>query len=87
MAAKKPFPEFESVALAAFLVVLGAVMLLWPNAVEGATVTGRHSAIKTVMVAIWGVNGGIGCLAVGGLYLGWLFRPWRADADEAPEAA
>ena len=87
MAAKKPFPEIESVALAVGLVVLGAVMLLWPHAVDGATVGGRHSAIKAVMVAVWGAKGGIGCLAVGGMYLGWLFRPWRPASPPEESAS
>lgn len=86
MTAKKPTPEFESVALAAFLLVIGGAMLAWPGAVDGASITGRHGAIKAILVAVWSVKGGIGCLALGGLYLGWLFRPWRPPEEESAEA-
>ena len=59
------------------LTVIGIAMLIWPSAMEGAVASGRHGLIKEVLIAVWGVKGGLWFIGLGAVYLAWLFRPWR----------
>ncbi|MEM7734404.1 MAG: hypothetical protein AAF267_01320 [Deinococcota bacterium] len=57
---------FEYAAFTLVFGIIGLVMLLFPNAMDGATAGGRYYLVKVVMIAVWGRWGALGCAAVSG---------------------
>ncbi|MEL6615558.1 MAG: hypothetical protein AAFQ43_07460, partial [Bacteroidota bacterium] len=79
-------PAIESVMLAIGFVVIGLLVVAFPGLVgEDAYTGGRYGYVKEILVAVWGVKGGLGSLAIGLVSLGWMYRPWRAAPAGEPQ--
>ncbi len=77
--------RLKNIVIAVMMIGIGIFMIISPDIADGATVSGRNSAIKSLIIAIWGIPGGIGLLLVGGL-LGF-FSLKKPAVTESPELA
>jgi hypothetical protein len=78
--------RLKTIVIAVMMIGFEIFMIISPGAADGATVSGRNSAIKSLIIAIWGIPGGIGLLLVGGL-LGFFSLKKPAVPIDSPELA
>jgi hypothetical protein len=57
---------FEYAAFTLVFGIIGLAMVLFPNAMDGATAGGRYYLVKVVLINVWGSWGALGCAAISG---------------------
>jgi hypothetical protein len=72
--------RLKNIAIAVILIGFGIFMIIAPDIAAGATATGRRSGLKSLIVAVWGIPGGIGALLIGG-FIG--FRAIKSKPSKA----
>ena len=82
-------PDFDisGFMLGLFLTGAGLWMRLDPTALDGATVSGRHGLVKTILVESWSPTGGLVFLGLGAVLVAWALVKWKRDTRRAEAGA
>jgi hypothetical protein len=75
---------YATIAWAVILIGFGGFMLMAPDLMDGATAEGRRAFLKSIVIMVWGIPGGIASIALGG-FLG--YRAYTQIRGNTPSAA